>query len=332
MVHPTRVGSDVVPGSLALTPARARGGRWDRTSSGLYVPTGTDRAVVPQRIVEESARLPPYGVVTGWAACRLLGAAWFDGLAGDGRTLLPVDVAVGPRGGVRRHPGIRVSFEKLPEWEVWRRQGIRVARPERAVFDEMRRHDRREALVVLESALAGRISSLERVGAYAATHRSARRSDVVAWSLTRARGGARSPLEVRVRTVAEEGAGYGRLVVNGVVLGADGRRIGEVDLVDEESGTAIEVDGADHREAEQQSWDITKEEALRQVGLEVARVTGRQARAELALISRLVAVRARSRFDEPGPRSWRLVPREDDNEVWLSGREQEAMWHESLDD
>ena len=98
------------------------------------------------------------------------------------------------------------------------------------------------------------------------------------------------------------------------------------------AGTAIEVDGADHREAEQQSWDITKEEALRQVGLEVARVTGRQARAELALISRLVAVRARSRFEEPGPRSWRLVPRNDDNEVWLGEREQEAMWHESLGD
>ena len=68
-----------------------------------------------------------------------------------------------------------MSFEKLPEWEVWRRYGIRVARPERAVFDEMRRQSRREAVVVLESALAGRITSLERFGAYAATHRSARR-------------------------------------------------------------------------------------------------------------------------------------------------------------
>lgn len=334
VVHPSRVGSQLAPANrppLALTPARARGGQWDRTSAGFYVPAGTDRAVVQQRIIEEAARLPPYGVVTGWAACLLLGAAWFDGLAGDGRTRLPVGVAVGPRGGVRRHPGISVSFEKLPEWEVWRRYGIRVARPERAVFDERRRQSRREAVVVLESALAGRITSLERFGAYAATHRSARRFDVIAWALTRARGGARSPLEVRVRTVAEE-AGYARLAVNRVVLTTDGRRIGEVDLLDEESGTAIEVDGADHCEAEQQSWDIIKEEALRQVGLEVSRVTGRQARDEVTLTARLVAVRARSRFIEPGHRSWQLAQNDVDNEVWLSEREQEAMWHESFGD
>ena len=317
---------------MTLTPARARGGQWDRTSAGRYVPAGTDRALVQQRIVEEAARLPPYGVVTGWAACLLLGAAWFDGLAADGRTRLPVGVAVGPRGGVRRHPGISVSFEKLPEWEVWRRYGIRVARPERAVFDEMRRQSRREALVVLESALAGRITSLERFGAYAAAHRSARRSDVVAWALSRARGGARSPLEVRVRTVAEEEAGFARLEVNRVVLTTAGRRIGEVDLLDEESGTAIEVDGAEHREAHQQSWDISKEETLRQAGLEVARVTGSQARDEVTLTARLRAVRARSRFPEPGLRAWRLAPHDVDNEVWLSEREQEAMWHESFGD
>ena len=206
----------------------------------------------------------------------------------------------------------------------------RVTRPERAVFDEMRQHGHREALVVLESALAGRLTSLARIVAYGQTHRSSRRFAVVAWALARARGGARSPLEVRVRTVAEEDAGHARLEVNRVVLTTDGRRIGEVDLLDPESGTVIEVDGADHRDVDQQSWDITKEEALRQVGLEVARVTGRQARDGVALAARLGAVRARSRFLEPDLRAWRLAPQDVDNEVWLSEREQETMWHESL--
>lgn len=146
------------------------------------------------------------------------------------------------------------------------RYGVRVARPERAVLDEMRRHDEREALVVLESALAGRITSLPRFASFAAGHRSMRRSGVVRWALPRARGGVRSPMEVRVRTVAEEDAGWPRLLVNRVVLRADGTRIGEVDLVDEQAPAAIEVDGADHREAERQAWDITKEEALRGVG------------------------------------------------------------------
>lgn len=322
VVHPIRVG---VSGSL--TAARARGGRWDKTSTAFYLPAGTDRSAAQQRIVEEAARLPAYAVITGWAACLLLGAAWLDGLARDGHTKLPVGVAVGPRGGVRRHPGIVVSFERLPEWEVWIRCGVRVASPERAVFDEMRRHDEREALVVLESALAARITSLERFSAFAATHRSARRSALVDWALPRARGGARSPLEVRVRTVAEEDAGYGRLEVNRVVLASEGHRLGEVDLLDPTSGTVIEVDGADHREAGQQSWDITKEESLRRVGLEVARVTGGQVRDELTLAGRLGAVRARSGFADPSSRAWKLAPKDDDNEAWLSQREQEAIWH-----
>ncbi|UUZ61028.1 hypothetical protein [Nocardioides sp. B-3] len=269
VVHPVRVGDD-------LTPDVARGPRYRRTGSGLFVPVAVDNAVAQQRIVEEAARLPPFGAVTGWASCLLHGAARLDGLAPDGRTRLPVALAVGPRGGVRKTSGIVVSFERLPEWEVCQRCAIRVARPERAVFDEMRRHDRSEALVVLESALAGRITSLQRFAAYAEAHRSARRFDVVAWALPRARGGARSPLEVRVRTIAEEHAGYGRLLVNRVVETLEGVRIGEVDLIDEESGTTIEVDGADHRNADRRAWDITKEEALRRVGLETARVTGSQ--------------------------------------------------------
>lgn len=321
VVHPLRVGED-------LTPDRARGPGYRRTGSGLYVPASVDNGVAQQRIVEEAARLQPGGAVTGWASCLLHGAAWLDGLDRDGRTPLPVALAVGPRGGVRKSSGIVVSFERLPAWEVCRRCGVRVARPERAVFDEMRRHDRDEALVVLESALAGRITSLQRFTAYADAHRSARRFAVVAWALPRARGGARSPLEVRVRTIAEEHAGYGRLLVNRVVETLDGVRIGEVDLIDEESGTSIEVDGAEHRAADRQSWDITKEEALRQVGLETARVTGSQSRDQATLVRRLVAVRARSLFVPPADRLWRLRPRDDDNEALLQGREWEALWRE----
>lgn len=323
VVPPRRVGDD-------LTPGRARGPGWVRTGSSLYVPSSRDPVLAQQRIVEEAARLPSYAVVTGWAACLLQGAAWFDGLALDGHTPLPVAVCLGPRGGVRRHPGIVTSFERLPEWEVTVRYGVRVARPERAVLDEMRCHDEREALVVLESALAGRITSLPRFGSFAAAHRSMRRSDVVRWALPRARGGARSPMEVRVRTVAEEDAGWPRLLVNRVVLRADGTRVGEVDLVDEHAPAAIEVDGADHREAERQAWDITKEEALRSVGFEVARVTGRQALDRGVLAPRLVDVRRRALARPPVEQLWRLAPDDRDLEAWLTERDATAMFYENL--
>ena len=323
VVHPVRVGE-------GLTPDQARGNRYARTSSGLYVPAGTDRGIAQQRIIEEAARLPPYAAITGWAACLLHGAAWFDGLATDGVTPLPVGVVVGPRGGVRRHAGLVVSFERLPEWEVWIRYGVRVARPERAVFDEMRRHDEREALVVLESGLSGRITSVERMAAFAAGHRSARRFAVVAWALPRARGHARSPMEVRVRTVAEEDAGWPRLLVNRVVLDADGRRIGEVDLVDPHDEAAIEIDGADHRDGDRQAWDITKEEALRQAGFEVTRATGRQALDPLTLAPRLRAVRERALERPTRPRRWRLEQQSFDLDAWLCEREETAMFHANL--
>lgn len=315
---------------VGLTPDQARGGRWEQTGPGLHVPAGTDRGTAQQRIVENAASLPSYAAITGWAACLLGGAAWFDGLAPDGRTELPVPVALGPRGRTRRHDGITLSFEKLPEWEVWIRYGVRVARPERAVFDEMRANPPREALVVLESALAGEITSLERMRAYAHAHPSARRWDVVGWALERARGHARSPLEVRVRTIAEEDASYGRMLVNRVVLDANGRRIGEVDLIEEESVAALEVDGADHRDADQQAWDISKEEALRQLGFEVARVTASQARDPDALVARLHAVRRRALFEPPADRVWRLAPARRDVEEELREREASALWHENL--
>ena len=47
-----------------------------------------------------------------------------------------------------------------------------------------------------------------------------------------------------MRTVAEEDAGWSRLLVNRVVLRSDGGRIGEVDLIDREVDAVIEVDGA----------------------------------------------------------------------------------------
>lgn len=325
VVHPVRVG-------VALTPDRARGPRFVRTSSGLYVPSDADRSVAQQRIIEVATRMPSRAALTGWASCLLHGAAWLDGLGRDGRTPLPVAVVVGPRGGVRRHRELTVSFERLPEWEVWRRYGVRVTRPERAVFDEMRRHDPREALVVLECALAGQITSLDRFAAYARRHRSARRYAVVAWAVPRARGRARSPAEVRVRTVAEEDAGWPRLLVNRVVISLHGTRLGEVDLVDDRASAAIEVDGADHRDGAQQAWDITKEEGLRQVGFEVTRVTGRQALEPETLGPRLRAVRARALAHGLGPPSWRLADDDFDLEQWLADREETALFHENLPD
>jgi hypothetical protein len=318
---PLRVGVD-------LTHAEARASGLRHTTWGFRLPVDVDPALPEQRIRELAPRVPPRGAVTGWAAARVAGARWLDGLAPDGRTALPVLLAVGPRGGVRRTDDIAVSFERLPPWEVWHWNGVPVARPERAVFDEMRQHPAREALVVLESALAAPITSLPRFAAYAAAHRSARRVEVVRWALARARGRVRSPLEVRVRTVAEEDAGFPRLLVNRVVTTAEGLVVGEVDLLDVEAGVVIEPDGAEHRSARRQAHDITKEEALRELGLEVTRVTGRQARDPARLAARLRATRARARGRRTGP--YRLLQQSPDAEARLSALARAGRWWPGL--
>ena len=76
------------------TPGQARGPSWRRAAAGLYVPADVNDDRVEQRIVEAASRLRT-GAVTGWAALRLLGGGYFDGLERDGRTRLPVPLTCG---------------------------------------------------------------------------------------------------------------------------------------------------------------------------------------------------------------------------------------------
>ena len=62
----------------------------------MYVPVPVS-PMVEQRIVEHGVRLRS-GAVTGWAALRLWGGGYFDGLDRDGRTPLPVQRPEVPTG------------------------------------------------------------------------------------------------------------------------------------------------------------------------------------------------------------------------------------------
>jgi hypothetical protein len=152
LVRPVPVDPE---GTDGPTKGQARGPFWRRTSRGLYVPSSADRGVVEQRILEESCRLPTSGAVTGWAALRLHGAAYFDGLAADGFTPLSVPLVAPSGTPLRRHPGIEIHREQLASDEVTARHGIPCTSPERAAFDAARRaSDVRGAVVVLDMAFA----------------------------------------------------------------------------------------------------------------------------------------------------------------------------------
>ena len=320
LVTPVRVDPRGVDGP---TRAQARSRAWRRTSQGFYVPSSTP-GTPEQRALEQSVRLPTTGAVTGWAACRLHGGGFFDGLERDGVTPQPVLLAVAPGGNVRADPAVRLTYDRLPAAEIVVRHRVRVTRPERAVFDAVRHAiDDVEAVVALDMAVAAMLTSIERVAAYARSHPGVTGADKVRAALAGAREGSRSPNETRLRIIWTE-AGLPRPEVNCPVLDRDGRLLGIADLLDPVAGLAVEFDGAEHRLIRRHSRDVAKDEAFRNRGLEVTRITGPNLGNRALVVRRLLAARARARFEPLDQRAWVAVPVADHVEADLG--EREAMY------
>jgi len=309
-------------GKLGPTRGQAAGPRWRKTSAGHYVPADTRVDVPEQRILEASMRLPPLGAVTGWAACRLYGATFHDGLERDGTTQIPVPLAVGARGGVRRDPRISVDFEGLTrdDWSLV--QGIRTMKRVRATFDAMRGTlDVREAVVALDMMVAARLVSIQQLQAYAESRGGAHRIGLVRSALPLASEHSRSPNETRTRLIAVLDAGLPNdLLVNCGIHDRSDRLLGIADLLDTEAGLVIEFDGADHRGVTRHSRDVIKDDDLRGCELEVVRVTGSQLRDVPVLVRRLHAARTRARFVPEAERTWVAHPRANDLDQVLAER------------
>lgn len=219
---------------------------WRRSTPGLFVPAHVDGSVVEQRILEQACRLPPEGAVTGWAALRLHRGGFFGGLAGDGRTPLPVPLAVPRDSGIRRTPQVVVRREPLPASDVVSVLGIRCTTPLRATFDEMRRHcDMRQAVVVLDMALAGSLIALDDFAAFVAGRAGWVRVEQVRSALQLADPGSCSPQESVLRLIWELDAGFPRPRCNVAVRHIDGSFVGRPDLLCEELAVVGEYVGAD---------------------------------------------------------------------------------------
>ncbi len=329
LVRPVRVDPRGLSGP---TRATARSRAWRRVSQGYYVPVGTDSTRPEQRIIVASVRLPTTGAVTGWAACRLYGGTFFDGLEPDGRTPQPVPLAIGPGGNIRADDQVRLSRDRLPAADVIVRHGVRVTVSVRAVFDAVRHaRDEREATVALDMAVAALITSVQRVGAYAATHPGVTGADLVRAALILSREGSRSPNETRLRLVWELDARLPRPEVNCPVLDRHGTLLGIADLLDVEAGLAVEFDGAEHRLVGRHSRDVAKDEAFRGHGLEVTRVTGQDLRDRQLVVRRLLAARKRARFESTDQRAWVAAPAPDGAERELQEREALAALYAAME-
>ena len=329
LVRPVRTDRLGVTGP---TPEQARGRRWRRTSHGHYVPSWVEPDVPEQRVLEQSVRLPAGGAVTGWAALRLHRAGFFDGLAVDGSTELPVPLAVGPRGKLRGDHKVALSREPLGADEIVVLHGIPCTKVPRALFDEMRRpRDLRSAVVAMDMAAAALLTSIRRMRDYWLDHRSWRRASLVGEALGLASEDSKSPQETRYRLVWVLDAGLPPPLVNQRVWGRDGNLLGIADLLDEEAGLVGEFDGADHRTAAGHTRDLARQLRLERHGLEVCRVTGLDLLDQARVVDRLHFHRDRALRLPVEERAWTTTPpagrdREQTLDEYLEVRE----WQEQL--
>lgn len=285
------------------TPGRARGPGWETTSTGLQVPAGTDRDLVEQRIIEQGVRLRR-GVITGWAALRLHRAGYLDGLARDGVTRLPVQVAAnGDR--LRSCDGLDVRRVVVDEDDVVIRYGVRCATPERALFDAMRWAETLDDRVVIaDMTFAAELTSLRRARAYVRRLRRVHDRMLVLEALPWCDEGAESPQEVRLRLIWRRRLSWTSPLTNRTVLSLDGRRLGRPDLVSEQLGMGAEFDGADHRSRARHRIDVRRLDDFQRTGLQIATFVGEDLDAEDLVAERLRATYERVRDTD---RRWRLA-------------------------
>ncbi len=305
-MRPTRVDPS---GERGPTKSQAVGPRWRRTSRGFYVPADVDVDVPEQRILEASMRLPEGGAVTGWAACRLLGANFFDGLGRDGVTTLPVPLCLADRGQLKAEPGVVRYRDRLDPAEVVRRAGIPCATPVRALFDVARyAPSLREAVVAIDMMAAAELVSIRQLTDYVSGKARWRGVPLVRRALRLASEHSRSPNETRMRLVWLLDAGLPSPLVNQPVFDRSGRLLGIADLLDAKAGVVGEYDGADHRTARRHSRDVARSDRFRRAGLEYFTITGPDLADRRLMVRRMQATRDRAAWLSESERAWTLEP------------------------
>ena len=296
----------------------AYGPRWRRTGPGLFVPAATDEAVVEQRILEQAARLGPYGALTGWAALRWRGAAYFDGTARGDRQVLPVPLAVG-RACLRPDPAVEVIRRQLPsdEWAVVR--GVRCSIAARALFDEViRLGSARPAAVAIDMAVAGELLAVAEFWTFL-KHIGPRNGVVLAREAASLACGTHwSPQEAWMCQSWCLDAGLPKARYNVPVFDRHGNLLGIPDLFDADAGVVGEYQGAVHRDAAQHRRDVERAEGFRAHRLEYFEVVAGEMSDGVLVAKRMRDARDRALFLPPDARTWTL-----DQPSWWLTRHQE---------
>ena len=293
------VGVDAT-GLSGPTRRSAQRSKWRRTSWGQFVPGDVEESV-EQRILEAWSGVPA-GQVTGWAALRLYGGGFFEGLEHNGLTQRDVPILVGhdhrpaARSGVAL---IRCVNLPSPHWE----HGIAVTSPARSVFEAMRfAHSERHAVTEVDMAVAAGITTIAAVEEECCHIHKVRGIVRVRRALALADANSRSPMETWLRLTWLLDANLPPPVMNRRVLDRTGRLVGVPDLLDLEAGVAGEYDGAFHRERERHRHDVNRWEGFRSVGIETFAVVAGDRTP--TVVARMHAARKRALWLPSQDREW----------------------------
>ena len=260
LVRPVRVDPEGLTGP---TRGQARGPEWRRTSHGLYVPS-TVELTPDQRIVEAAEVLRVDEAVTGWAALRWIGGAWFDGTDGWSRR----DVPLLARRDRAAPPGATISQEFLHPDQIRWIDRVPVTLAVRSVVHEMRYAVALgDAVAALDMACYSDLVSIAEVASYVATLGPVTGIQRARDALPLADENCWSPRETQMRGVWRM-AGVSGALCNRPIFTLDGRHVGTPDLIQPALGLVGQYNGSDHISLAGTASDIKKDASYRDHGLE----------------------------------------------------------------
>lgn len=295
-------------GTAGPTEGQARGPYWRRTSHGLYVPAGVDQDNVEQRILEAAAVLPEVAGLTGWAALRWMGGAWFDGLDPGGRSRLPVDLATGGQD-IRSQKGYVVHEEGLGPYELIVWDGLTCTTPVRALFFMMcYARDVREATRAADLAALSDLVSIEELSAYILAHPAWTGVPQARAALPLVEENSWSGWETWMRLVWVLDAGFPPPLCNRPVFDLAGNHVATPDLLDVAAGVAGEYNGGLHLDRDRNARDIAREDKVRNLGLEPFTIVAGDIGHPERVVQRMRDARRRAKWELKSGRRWTVEP------------------------
>lgn len=274
--NPFRGSAAIAAG--VVSRGQLRGPRFHRLFQDVYVssavePTLALRARGAYLLVEGN------GVLGGYAAAELLGGSC-------GPVDAPVEVVV-PAGRYAQ-PGLVVRQDLLLSDEVDSVVGVEVTSSLRTAFDLGRRRPLREAVVAVDAlATAGKFAPRELIR-FGYRHLGSRRHKLLHAAVDRARVGADSPMETRIRLAIVDGG-----LPEPVLQHPVGPYL--LDLAYPSLKIAIEYDGKEHLTPARARHDLDRQAYLTALGWTIVRVPAVEAmRRPRAVAARVRAARFRA--------------------------------------